>query len=419
MTFQDLRQQFPSLNQPTTSGNLPVYFDNPAGTQVPQVVIDAVTEYYTTMNANSGGTFATSRRSDAMVEKARQTVADFINAPSPKEVAFGASMTAHNLALSRAIAQTLKPGDEIVLTKMDHDANVAPWLLIARDLGLTVKWVDIHTADCTLDMDSFEEALSEKTKIVATVHAANSVGTINPVKNIADMTHSAGAYHIVDAVQSAPHVPIDVQDIGCDFLLCSAYKFYGPHVGILWGKYDLMNKLPVYKVRPAKDKTPDRWEFGTQSFETIHAIMAALNYIGDIGVNYGADLADQFTQYEGRRRDMKLGMTVMANYERELISYLIEQLQTLEGITIAGITDPVKYDQRVPTVAMRKDGYHPDQIAEHLAQHDIYVWSGNYYAVEIMERLGYADGGMVRIGLAHYNTQSEVDRLIEALATLD
>lgn len=418
MNLQDLRQQFPALNQPAKSGNLPVFFDNPAGTQVPQTVIDAVAEYYTTMNANSGGAFATSQRSDGMVEQARQTVADFINAPSAKEIAFGASMTAHNLALSRAIAQTLKSGDEIVLTKMDHDANVAPWLLIARDLGLSVKWVDIHSEDCTLDMDSFEEALTEKTKVVATVHAANSVGTINPVKQIADMTHSAGAYHVVDAVQSAPHVPIDVQEIGCDFLLCSAYKFYGPHVGIMWGKYELMNELPVYKVRPAKDKSPDRWEFGTQSFETINAVMAALNYIADIGVNYGSDLADQFTPYEGRRRDMKIGMTVMADYERDLVSYLIEQLQLVDDVTIAGITDSSKYDQRVPTVVMRKEGYHPEQVAEHLAQDDIYVWSGHYYAIEIMERLGYTDEGMVRIGLAHYNTKTEIDRLIRSLANL-
>ena len=372
------------------------------------------------MNANSGGSFATSQRSDAMVAQARQTVADFINAPAPHEIAFGPSMTAHNLALSRAIAKTLHAGDEIVLTKMDHDANVAPWLRIAEDMNLVVKWVDIHTADCTLDMDSFEAALSTKTKIVATVHAANSVGTINPMSQIADMAHAAGAYHIVDAVQSAPHVPLDVQAMGCDFLLCSAYKFYGPHIGIMWGKAELMDSLPVYKVRPAKDKTPYRWEFGTPSYETINGVMAALNYIADIGVNYGADLADQFTQYAGRRRDFKVGMTVMAKYERELVTYLIEQLQTVQGVTIAGITDASKFAQRVPTVVIRKDGYHPDEIAANLAKQDIYLWSGDYYAVEIMKRLGYANsGGMVRIGLAHYNTQAEIDQLINALHQMD
>lgn len=420
MTLQDLRQHFPSLHHPTADGSLPIFLDNPAGTQVPQVVIDAVTEYYITMNANSGGTFATSERSDAMVAQARQAFADFINAPSPNEIAFGPTMTAHSFALSRAIAKTLKAGDEIVLTKMDHDANVAPWLRVAEDLGLTVKWVDIRTEDATLDMDSFEAALSEKTKIVATVHAANSVGTINPVSQIADMAHAAGAYHIVDAVQSAPHIPIDVQVIGCDFLMCSAYKFYGPHIGILWGKYELMNSLPAYKVRPAKDKSPDRWEIGTQSFETINGVKAALNYIADVGVNYGGDLADQFNQYTGRRRDFKVGMTVMANYERDLVAYMIEQLQTVEGIHFAGITDPNQFEHRVPTVALRKDGHHPDEIAAHLAKHNIYVWSGHYYAVEIMDRLGYQEsGGMVRVGLAHYNTRDEIDSMISALQKLD
>ncbi|MCI0710262.1 MAG: cysteine desulfurase-like protein [Chloroflexi bacterium] len=413
-----IREQFPSLHNLAPDGTQPIFFDNPAGTQVPQAVIDSVTGYYGSMNANSGGAFATSQRTDETVHAARETVADFLNAPSPDEIVFGPNMTTLNFALSRAIARTLPDDAEIVVTRMDHDANIAPWLLIAEDRGLTVRWVDVHTSDCTLDMDSLEEALTEKTKVVATVHASNAVGTINPVSRIADMAHAAGAYYVLDAVQSAPHIPIDVLAIGCDFLLCSAYKFYGPHIGVLWGKYDLLERLPAYKVRPAKNKTPHRWETGTQSFETINGTMAALNYIADIGRTYG-DPA-QFTEYkEGRRRDFKAAMTVLSEYEREMVANLIAQLQTLPGISIAGITDPARYHERVPTVAFSMDGHTPRAIAEHAAADHIYLWDGNYYALAIMERLGKEqEGGMVRVGLAHYNTKEEVDRLIGSLGKL-
>jgi cysteine desulfurase family protein (TIGR01976 family) len=417
MTFQVLRQQFPSLNRPTPDGGLPVFFDNPAGTQVPQRVIDAVKDYYITMNANSGGAFATSQRSDAMVRAARQSVADFLNAPSPDEIVFGPNMTTLCFSLSRAIGRTLHPGDEIVLTNMDHDANIAPWLLLAEDRGLMVRWVDIKTEDCTLDMDSLEAALSDKTKIVATVHASNAVGTINPVAQIAAMAHAAGALYVVDAVQSAPHIPLDVQMLGCDFLLCSAYKFYGPHLGILWGRRELLESLPAYKVRPAKNKIPYRWETGTPSFETIHATHAALDYLASI-----ADLVENPTSlsvdstYTGQPRAFKIAMTALAQYERKMVAHLIEGLCELDGIYIAGITDPARYAERVPTLVFTLPGHTPKRIAEYLAQHHIYVWDGNYYALAIMERLNQEEtGGMVRVGLAHYNTHEEIDRLLNAL----
>jgi cysteine desulfurase family protein (TIGR01976 family) len=277
------RSRFPSLHHPAPSGKLPVFFDNPAGTQVPQVVIDAVRGYYETMNANSGGAFATSRASDAMVADTRAKMADFLHAARPEEIVFGANMTTLNFALSRAIGRTLPADAEIVLTRMDHDANVAPWLRLADELGLPVRWVDIRSEDCTLNLDSLEAALTEKTRIVATVHASNAVGTINPVGQIAQMAHAAGALHIVDAVQSAPHIPIDVQAIGCDFLLCSSYKFFGPHQGILWGRYDLLASLPAYKVRPQYNEPPYRWETGTPAFELIAGIGAALDYLGSYG----------------------------------------------------------------------------------------------------------------------------------------
>lgn len=409
-----IRALFPSILRETEDGTVPVFLDNPAGTQVPSMVMDAVTEYYMTMNANSGGQFATSQRNDAMVSGARERMADFINAPGKNEIVFGPNMTTLNFALTRAIGKTLKAGDEVILTRMDHDANVSPWIRMAEDNGLIVRWVDIKTEDCTLDMDSLEDALNEKTKIVATVHASNAVGTINPMKQIAGMAHSAGAYHVVDAVQSAPHVAIDVQAIGCDFLLCSAYKFYGPHIGILWGREDLLNELPAYKVRPSKNSAPYRWETGTSSFETINAVSATLDYWAMLGEKYGsADVPG----YSGRRLQMKQGMLAVQEYERGLVARLIDGLLSIDGVEIAGITDSARYEQRVPTVAFVRAGFTPDAIADHLAKHHIYVWSGDYYAVEIMQRLNRPDG-MVRVGIGQYNTVEEIDRLLDVVSAM-
>jgi cysteine desulfurase family protein (TIGR01976 family) len=410
LNLDAIRAQFP-LEQA-------VFFDNPAGTQVPRRVIDAVSHYYLTMNANSGGVFSTSQRTDAMVDDARAKVADFLNAPSPDEVVLGPNMTTLNFSLSRALAKTLKPGDEIVLTRMDHDANVAPWLRIAEDHGLVVRWVDIRTADCTLDMDSLEAALTDRTKVVATVHASNAVGTINPVEQIAQMAHAAGALYVVDAVQSAPHIPIDVQAIGCDFLLCSAYKFFGPHIGVMWGRYDLLSSLPVYKVRPSKDKSPNRWETGTSSYETIAGVGAAMDYLESIGEEYGAAHRAHYPQFSGRRQTLKAAMSVLMDYEGELVAHLIDAIQQTPGTTIAGITDPARLGERVPTVVFVKEGHAPEAIAEHLARHNIFVWNGNYYAVEIMDRLGRGEHGMVRVGLAHYNTHAEIDQFAHVLAAL-
>jgi len=409
-----IRPLFPSLGIPADDGRLPVFLDNPAGTQTPRSVMEAVTQYYMTMNANSGGLFATSKRNDEMVQQTRQRMADFLNAPSAKEIVIGPNMTTLNFNLSRALAQTLSPGDEIVVTRMDHDANVSPWTLIARDRDLTVKWVDIDAADCTLDMGSLEEALSARTKVVATVHASNAVGTINPVAQIAGMAKAVGAWHVVDAVQSAPHVPIDVQEIGCDFLLCSSYKFYGPHLGIMWGREDLLNSLPVYKVRPAKDVAPNRWENGTPSYETWNGLRACLDYWERIGLEYGeADLP----QYQGARLNMKRAVVAVQDYERELVAELIDGLRRIRGVSIAGIVEQDRLGLRVPTVAMVKDGKSPDEIASILAAEHVYVWSGDYYATEIMQRLGRPQG-MVRIGIGQYNTREEIQRLLNLIESI-
>jgi cysteine desulfurase family protein (TIGR01976 family) len=391
MTFdvQAVRAQFPSIQKSND-----IFFDNPAGTQVPQRVIDAVTHYFTYTNANAGGNFATSQASDAMVEEVRAKLARFLNAPRVDEIVIGANMTTLNFALSRALAQTLVPGDEIVLTKMDHDANISPWLRVAEDRGLTVRWVDIVEPECMLDLDSLEAALTDRTKIVATVHASNAVGTINPVAQIAQIAHAAGALYVVDAVQSAPHIPIDVQAIGCDFLLCSSYKFFGPHQGVLWGRYDLMANLPVYKVRPNDNAMPYRWETGTPTFELIAGIGGAMDYLSEFGGTAGLVL-----------------------YERELAAHLIEVLNRFDDVEIKGITDPARYTERVPTVVFSHKRYAPIEVAKRLAGEHIYVWNGNYYAVEIMKRLNQPNG-LVRVGLAHYNTHAEIDAFEAAMRKL-
>jgi len=307
-------------------------------------------------------------------------------------------MTTLNFALSRAIAKTLKAGDELVLTRMDHDANVSPWLRIAQDYGLVVKWVDINTADCTLDMDSLEAALSEKTRVVATVHASNAAGTINAVSRIADLAHAAGAYHVVDAVQSAPHIPLDVQAIGCDFLMCSSYKFFGPHMGILWGRHELLESLPAYKVRPSHDESPNRWETGTGLYELMSGLGGAFDYLSSLNA------------------DGRPSTAAFVDYERELAAHLIDVINGLSGTKIYGITDSARAAERVPTVIFEREGFTPTQIAQHLAANDIYVWNGNYYAVEIMAQLGKQE--LVRVGLAHYNTHAEIDKLAWVLGKM-
>lgn len=404
-----LRNQFPSLNRPTPDGAVPVFFDNPAGTQVPGMVLAAVGGYYIHNNANSGGVFATSIASDAMVQTTRERTAAFLNAASADEIVFGQNMTTLNFALSRAIAQTLSAGDEIVVTRMDHDANISPWLRIAEDRGLTVRWVDVNTDDCTLDMQGLADALNPRTKVVATVYASNAVGTINPIAQIAQMAHAVGAIHVVDAVQAAPHILIDVQALGCDFLMCSAYKFFGPHLGILWGRYDLLASLPAYKVRPAHDAPPDRWETGTPAFELIAGLGATLDYLSSL-----AGTADGVVT----RQSLQLALGRIGEHERDLITHLIDMLQTVPGLRVAGITDPARYAERVPTVVFTKDGYTSTQVAGRLAEQAIYVWDGNYYAVEVVKRLGHGEDGMVRVGVVHYNTHQEIDRLEAALKAL-
>jgi len=406
---QAVRAQFPAFAQ-KDHPQPPIFLDNPAGTQVPQAVIEAVSDYYRSSNANSGGVFATSRRTDAMKHKARLALAAFLNAARPEEIVLGANMTTLTLHFSRAYGRTLKAGDEIILTQMDHDANIAPWLLMARDHGLTVRWVRLDPETGKLDLDSYRAALNAKTRLVCVGHAANALGTINPVRLMADLAHQVGAEVYVDAVQSAPHLLIDVQALGVDFLACSAYKFYGPHVGVLYGKYERLEALSPYKVRPAPDSTPEKWETGTASYETIAGTLAAVEYLASLG---------GLPAEKPLRERLQAAYQALQAHENALTWQLIAGLQALPQMEIRGIVDRAQAHERVPTVICRPANQAPLAVAQALAERGIYVWHGNYYALETMKALGHQnDGGMVRIGIAHYNTAQEIETLLHALQTL-
>jgi cysteine desulfurase family protein (TIGR01976 family) len=409
-----LRPLFPAL----TTGA--VYFDNPGGTQVPNTVIDRMVDHLVAKNANHGGAFATSQASDAVVDEARSAVADFLNAASPDEIVFGPNMTTLTFGLSRALAREFRRGDEIVVTRLDHDANIAPWLLVAEDQGCTVRWVDFDVEDCTLQLEQLEEALSPRTRLVAIGYASNAVGTVNPVERIVRLARQTGAWVFVDAVQYAPHGPIDVQALDCDFLAVSAYKFFGPHLGLLYGKHDHLARLRAYKVRPSPADPPGKFETGTGNFEGIAGTLGALEYLSWLGETQAGEHMQAYAKrYARRGLHLKAAMTAIREHELDLSRALIDTLASIPGLHIWGITDPDHLDRRVPTVSFTLEGHAPREIAEALGRAGIYVWDGNYYALAVTERLGLeASGGMVRIGLVHYNTSEEIARLGEALGRL-
>jgi cysteine desulfurase family protein (TIGR01976 family) len=407
-----LRAEFPALAR-QQDGRTVAFLDGPGGTQVPQRVIDAVTDYLAHTNANSGGAFTTSELSDAMAEEAHAAVADFLGAASPDEIKFGYNMSTLTLHIGRSIGATLGPGDEIVVTTLDHEANVSTWEAMAADRGVTVRKVDIRPDDVTLDLEDLESKLSPRTKLVAVGYASNAVGTVNPVAEIVARAHEVGALTYIDAVAYAPHGPIDVRALDTDFLVCSAYKWFGPHLGALYGKADVLASLPAFKVRPAHD----RFETGTAAYESIAGTLAATDYLRDVGRAYG-DVADApgAADASERRRELVAGMTAIVEYERELVARLIAGLQAIPALTIHGIADPVRRAERVPTVSVSIDGVAPRAAAEALGRAGIYAWDGDFYATGLIERLGKTEaGGVLRLGLVHYNTAAEVDRTLEAL----
>ena len=407
-----IRQQFPALNRPV------IFFDNPGGTQIAQQSIDRINRYLIDNNANHEGAFATSIASDAVLDEAHRAMADFYNAASPEEIVFGNNMTTLTLHISRSLSREWKEEDEIVLTRLDHDANVTPWVLAAQDKGVKVNWVDFDVEDGTLKLDDLQKALERKPKLVAVGYASNSLGTVNPVQKITEMAHAAGALVYVDAVQYAVHGGIDVQKLGCDFLVSSSYKYFGPHAGILYGKHDLLEKLFAYKVRPATNHLPGKFETGTQNHEGIAGVLGAIEYFEWVGKEFGGRYVDGLREegYSERRLLLKQAMTAIHAYEFELSRALLSTLEAVPGLRLFGNTDPRRLDERIATFSFRIGDMNPRKVAEQLAAENIYVWDGNYYAINVTERLGLEDkGGMVRVGAVHYNTLDEVSRLGEVL----
>ncbi|MBT3322419.1 MAG: cysteine desulfurase-like protein [Anaerolineae bacterium] len=405
-----IRKQFPALDRPA------IFFDGPGGTQICQQSLDRMTAYLVDCNANHEGAFATSAASDAVLDEAHQAMADFYNAASPEEIVFGNNMTTLTLHLSRSISRMWEAGDEIVVTRLDHDANVTPWLLAAEDRGTDVRWVGFDVEDGTLNLDELERALERKPKFLAVGYASNALGTINPIKKIIKMAHEVGTMVYVDAVQYAPHGVIDVQDLDADFLVSSPYKYFGPHSGVLYGKKHLLEEMDAYKVRPASNALPSKYETGTQNHEGIAGVLGAIEYFEWIGNEFGSEYDFPKGDYSERTLTLKKAMTAIGAYEQELNKALLATLDSVPGLVLYGPSDPDKANERVATFSFRLGDLHPRKVAELLGERDIYVWDGHYYAINVTERLGLEEsGGMVRVGATHYNTIEEIRKLGEAL----
>ncbi len=401
-----IRSQFPSFAE-KVNGFPAAYLDGPGGTQVPQRVIDAIANYLKHANANTCGAYLTSRRTNVTIAEARKAMADFFGC-DPDEVVFGFNMTSLTFAMSRAIGRELGPGDEIVLTLLDHDANFAPWQAL-EEKGVTIQKVMFRESDCTLDMEDLARKINSRTKLVAVGYASNAVGTINPVKDIVRMAHAAGALAYIDAVHYAPHGPIDVRALDCDFLVCSSYKFFGPHMGVLYGKREHLTRLTPYKVRANTNESPNRWEWGTLNHECIAGITACVDYLADLGRQVK-------TSMPSRREAILAAYQEIVKYERALCERLLSGLRTISRAKVYGITDPARFAERCPTIALRAEGHTPLQLATSLGERGLFTWDGNYYALNLTEQLDVEkDGGFLRIGLFHYNTVEEVDRLLAAL----
>jgi cysteine desulfurase family protein (TIGR01976 family) len=408
-----LRAQFPALDR-RLDGEPVIFLDGPGGTQVPERVIDAYGTYFRDHNANTHGAFITSEESDRVVDAAHRSLEDFLNAPVGS-VKFGPNMTTLTFMLSRAIGGLLGPGDDVILTRLDHDANVTPWILMAEDSGARVRWVDIDPSDCTLDLTTFEAALAGHPRLVAVGMASNAIGTVNPVHEIVRRAHAVGAWTFIDAVHYGPHGPIDVEALETDFLACSVYKFFGPHIGILYGRPERLAELTRYRIKPA----PDAFEPGTQNHEGMAASTQAIEYLAGIGRGAGTGYRERFPSMTGRRLDLHAAMAAIASYEQTISARLITGLKAIPGVTVWGITDPARMAERTPTVGLRLAGWSPHDLAAELGRRGIFAWDGDFYAVNLVERLGLAEsGGLLRVGFVHYNTLAGVDLLLADLREL-
>jgi cysteine desulfurase family protein (TIGR01976 family) len=401
------RRRFPALSR-SVDGAPAVFADAPGGTQVPRTVVEAMARYLIESNANSGGAFVTSEETDETVAAARRAAADLLGS-SDRDVVFGANMTSLAFSLSRSVARTLRPGDEVVVTALDHDANVMPWIEAARDGGARVRWVDFDPATGTLDLESLERALGPRTRLVAFTLASNALGTVTPATEIIERIRARDALVVCDGVHVAPHRAMDVSRLGADVVMCSAYKFFGPHVGVMFLRRELADRLHAYKVRPAVDDHPDRWENGTKNHEGLAGFVAAVDYIASLA-------GEPFMEGADRRRERVVaGMDAVGRFETELSARFLAGLDRIGGARLYGLGED-RIDERTPTFALRVGDSDPRVVASSLGRRGIFVWDGNYYALAAMERLGLEErGGAVRVGFCHYNTVEEVDSVLEEL----
>ena len=409
--LEKIRSSFPSLSRKFKEREA-VYFDGPGGSQVPQSVADAVSNYLLNHNANTGMSFVTSIETDEIITETLSACAEFLGCSDPTEIAFGQNMTSLNIQLASALSKTWGPGDEIVVTRLDHDANVRPWSLAAEWSGASLKKIEVNPDDCTLDMGSVAESISERTVLVAIGAASNLSGTINNLRELIGNAHSFGAEVVVDAVHFAPHSLIDVEDIGCDFLLCSPYKFFGPHQGILWGRRGRMEELPVAKLRVSTEEVPFRWMTGTQSHEGMAGTRAAIDHIAWIGREVSGN------EGLGRREALKIAYSAIEEHERELCLRMIQGLADIDGLKIWGITNPERIAERSPTVSFTHPKMVASEIGALLAERGIFVWAGNFYALELTEALGLEPEGVLRVGLLHYNSMEEVNFFLESVGEI-
>ncbi len=405
-----IRAQFPALKN-EFKGHSIAYLDSPGGYQIAERALRAIEDYLINMNANSGGSFITSKRSDEMIKNSRYVFADFFNC-SWDEVVFGANMTTLNFALSQALMREMKAGDKVIITELDHEGNRGPWEAL-QDRGIIIEEIKVDVSTCTLDMNDYERKLTPNTKVVAVTAASNAVGTITDIDRIVAMAKEIGAYTVVDAVSYAAHEPIDVQKSGTDFLICSAYKYFGPHIGVMYVKKEVLNKLRPLKVRPQYNYPPYMFETGTLNHEGIAGAAEAVEFIADIGVKFGNDFQSEKEDQKKRRNRIVAGLHVIASYEEELTTFLVNELSNNIEVKIFG--PPIGHP-RTSTVSFTYKGYTANQLAEYLGDMGLLVWDGDFFATKLVERLGLRDkGGLIRIGIAPYNTKDELERLIKAV----
>lgn len=413
-----VRAQFPALSI-TDDGMPRIYFDNPAGTQVPTRVVERMTDALVRYKANTGGVFRTTREATALIDEAHAAMADFVNAASPREIVFGANMTTLTFMMTRVLGPRFEPGDELITTAMEHDGNATPWITMAHERGMVVKRLPFDRSTYEFDLDALDELITERTRFAAINVSSNILGTINDVAEICRRVRAVGGLTYLDAVQYAPHGPIDVQAFGCDFLVCSAYKFYGPHQGILYGRGELLDELPAYRLEAAPAVPPGKFETGTQSLEGQAGVLGAVEYLQWVGTTMGQEHLDDPASagLRDRTRQIHAAFRAMAAYEEGISERLIAGLQRIDGVTVHGITNPERFDRRVPTVSFTRDGMRPRDMSTYLAENNVFVWDGASYALPVIGHLGLGErGGVVRLGPTHYNTLDEVDRVLELIA---